>query len=177
MLQPPSPHLRWNSFKLLVQNLGVFRVSADRGTLNDAGANIELKAFINHFQKWTLTSLTIGPQVHETNTEFWVEAFKDLPPLPRVDNVTVIYHYPRPKAFNTDCWGYFDRILTRKDLFPVLKSLHIRSSCGAYQLIPRRWWSICGSLRSIRARGLGPRKSPALERYQWIDLPYVKDRC
>jgi hypothetical protein len=107
-------------------------------------------------KKWALKSLTIVPQSNETNAGFWEEAFNDLPPLPGVDNVTVIYHYSRAKAFKIDCWEYFDHILTRRDLFPALKMMYVRSSCGLQRLSPRRWWAIYGSMPATRARGLGP---------------------
>ena len=144
---------------------------------NDGCSNVESKAFTNHLSKWALTSLTIGPQLHGANTQFWAEAFKDLPPLPCVDNVTIIYHYLKPKAFNTDCWEYFDRVLTRTDLFPALRSVHIRSTCGSCQLIRRRWWSIYNALRTVRRKGLGPCESPAFEPFQRPDFPCVTDKC
>jgi len=114
------------------------------------------QAFIDRFSKWPLKSLSIGPQIHETNAEFWAEAFKDLPQLPRVDNVTILYHYPKPTAFNTYCWEYFNRTLTRTDLFPALQSVYIRTSCGSYRLTSRKWISVFDSLRAIRMRGIGP---------------------
>ena len=90
--------------------------------------------------------------------EFWAEAFKDLPPLPYVDNVTIVYYYPEPKAFNTDCWEYFDRILTRSDLFPALQLMDIQTKCGPYQLCYQKWFSICASLLRVGMKGLGPCK-------------------
>lgn len=114
--------------------------------------------------KWTLESLTIGPQVHETNTKFWEESFKDFPPLPGVDNVTIICNYPSAKSFNTDCWKYFDHLLTRCDLFPALESVDIQSSFGSQQLSPRRWSDITASLRGISRRGLWPRRPPNIYR-------------
>ena len=155
----------------------MLRCAAPRNMNKDCVADIQPKVLLDQLSKWTLTSLTIGPQVQETNTEFWEESFKDLPPLPRVDSVTIIYHYPRLRAFNTYCWEYFDRLLIRRDLFPALKSVHIRASCGSYELIPRRWWAVHSALRGIRARGLGPRKSPTFERYQRANPLCAKDRC
>ena len=113
-------------------------------------------------KKWALKSLTIGPQSNETNIGFWEEAFKDLPPLPGVDNVTIIYNYPRVEAFNTDCWEYFDGILTRRDLFPALKKVHVQASRGSRHLNSRWWRALYGSLRISRQRGLGPCKLLAL---------------
>ena len=82
---------------------------------------------MNHLPKqWTLKSLTIGPHLHEMPTQFWEDAFMDLPPLPSVDNVTIIY--PAARASDSDCRKYFDRLLTRKDLFPALKQVNTRSS-------------------------------------------------
>ena len=104
--------------------------------------------------RWTLKSLTIGPQLHETNTQFWEEAFNDLPPLPRVEDVTIIYNYPTIDAFNTDCWKYFDRLLTRRDLFPALRSVLIQSTPGSPRRHHVRWWEIDNSLRTVRERGL-----------------------
>ena len=111
---------------------------------------------MDNYPKWKLKSLTIGPKVHETNTEFLVEAFKNLPPLAHVDNVAIVYHYPKSNAFNTDCWEYFDRVLSRRDLFPALKSVHLHVSCGLYQLNDnhRKWWSIHSALLEIRRRGI-----------------------
>ena len=111
-------------------------------------------------KKWTLKSLAIGPQVHQTNTEFWEGAFKGLPPLPGVDNVTIIYNYPTAKAFGTDCWEYFDRLLTRWDLFPAIKTVDVQSSIRSQLPSPKRWKDISASLRTIKMRGLWPRKRP-----------------
>ena len=105
-------------------------------------------------KKWTLKSLTVGPQIIETNTQFWEESFRGLPPLPGLDNLTIIYNYPTAKSFNTHCWEYFDRLLPRRDLFPVLESVHIQPSIGAHRTNHRRWWAIYGSLRVVRSRGL-----------------------
>lgn len=123
-------------------------------------------------EKWALKSLTIGPQSNETNTEFWEQAFRGLPPLPGVDSVTIIHNYPRAKAFNTDCWQYFDQTLTRQDLFPALKTVHIQSSCGSQQHSHQRWWAIHGSLRRVRAKGLGPCKLLAFGWDHTIDASY-----
>lgn len=105
-------------------------------------------------KKWTLKSLTIGPQLHETDIGFWEEAFNHLPSLPRVGDVTIVYNYPTVKAFTTDCWTFFDRILTRRDLFPALELVRVYPSIGSQQFSTRRWWLIYGSLRAIRMRGL-----------------------
>ena len=113
---------------------------------------------MNHLSKWTLKSLTIGPQVCETNTEFWVEAFKDLPPLRRVGNVTLAYHYPKSANFNTDFWEYMDSILSRRDLFPALKSVHVQSSCAQSRRDHWLWWGILRSFSTVRTRGIVPRK-------------------
>ena len=109
---------------------------------------------MDHLSKWTLKSLTIGPQIHETDREFWEEAFRGLPPLPGVDNITIIYNYPTARAFNTHCWEYFDRLLSRRDLFPALGSVHVQPSIGARQTNHRRWWAIYSSLRRVRSKGL-----------------------
>jgi len=116
---------------------------------------------MDHLSKeWALKSLTIGPQSNETNAEFWEEAFRGLPPLPSVDNVAIICNYPSARAFNTDCWKYFDRLLTRRDLFPALKSVDVQSSFGSQQLSHRRWLDISASLRTIKREGLWPRRQP-----------------
>ena len=108
--------------------------------------------------EWALKSLTIGPQSNETNLAFLEEAFRGLPPLPSVDNVTVVYNYSRAWRFNTDCWRYFDGILSRRDLFPALEGVHIHSTFGWQKLTSRRWWAISWALRAVRARGIEPRK-------------------
>ena len=114
---------------------------------------------MDHLSKqWSLKSLTIGPQIHETNTQFWEEAFKDLPPLPDVDNITIIYCYPTVKAFNTDCWKYFDRLLIRRDLFPALKSVDVQPSFASQQFSPQKRWDVYASMRATSARGLGPER-------------------
>ena len=112
-----------------------------------------MKAFTDHLSRWTLKSLTIGPQVHETNTEFWEESFKGLQPLPQVDNATIIYNNPSAKAFNTNCWKYFDHLLTRRDLFPALKSVDVQSNLRSHRLCLLRWDAIYTSLRTISLRG------------------------
>jgi len=109
---------------------------------------------MDHLSKWTLKSLTVGPQLHETNTQFWEEAFKGLPPLLAVTNITIVYNYPSAKAVNSDCWEYFDRLLIRRGLFPALESVYVHPSIGSQQFSTRRWWAIYGSLRTLRSRGL-----------------------
>jgi len=119
---------------------------------------------MNHLsKKWTLKSLTIGPHLYETNTQFWEEALKGLPPLPRVGNVTIVYNYPTARAFNTDCWVYFDRILTDQGLFPALESVQAQPSTGSQQFSPRKMWAIYGSLQRVRSKGLMSRKLFAFE--------------
>lgn len=113
---------------------------------------------MDNLSKWNLKSLTIGPQVHETSAEFWEEAFGGLPPLHNVGNVTIIYTYPTAKAFTVDCWKYFDRLLTRQDLFPALDWVDIQSNLRSQQLGPKRWLDITTSLPAIRTKGLWPRR-------------------
>jgi hypothetical protein len=115
---------------------------------------------MGHLSKqWTLKSLTIGPQIHETDAQFWEESFKGLPPLPGVDNVTIIYNYPTVEAFNTDCWEYFDRLLARPDLFPSLKLVYIQPSIRSKKIGYSKWRTIYyGALRTIQSRGLMPCK-------------------
>ena len=115
-------------------------------------------------KKWTLKSLTIGPQLYKTDTQFWREAFNDLPMFPRVGNVTIVYNYPTVRSITTDCWEYFDRILIRKDLFPALKSVQIYPSIGSQEFSRRRWWTIYGSLQGLRSRGLLARELLVFER-------------
>ena len=118
--------------------------------------------------KWALKSLTIGPQSNKTNTVFLEEALKGLPPLPGVDNVTVIhYRHPTEIYSTSNCWKYFDRILTRRDLFPALKKVYVKSDCGS------RWlWNIRDDMRAVTARGFGPRKFLAFGRDHRPDTPY-----
>ena len=107
-------------------------------------------------KKWTVKSLTIGPQLHKTTTRFWEEAFNGLPPLPSVDNVTIVYNYPTIEAFNTDCWEYFDHVLTNRDLFPALVSVQADPSIRSLQPTYNKWWEIRSALRRVRGRGLMP---------------------
>jgi len=108
-------------------------------------------------KKWALKSLTIGPQFDKTDTVFWEEAFRGLPPLPDVDNVTVIHHYPTGVTTLPDFWKYFDRVLTRRDLFPALKEVHVKSDRRSRRLV--RWlWNIRNAMPTIVGRGLGPCK-------------------
>jgi len=108
---------------------------------------------MNHLQnKWALKSLTIGPQSNKTNPVFWGEALKGLPPLPEVDNVTVIHHYNTDISSMTDRWEYFDRILSRRDLFPALKKVYVESDCGS-----QWWWNIRHAMPAVAMR-LGPRR-------------------
>ena len=101
-------------------------------------------------KKWTLNSLTIGPQLHKTNTQFWEEALNGLPPLPRVEKVTIVHNY----TAKTDCWRCFDRILSRRDLFPALKSVRIRPSIGRVHFSLERWRDVNSFFSGIRSRGL-----------------------
>ena len=122
--------------------------------------------FIDHLsKKWTLKSLTIGPQLCETNTQFWEEALNNLPPLPCVANVTIVYNFPTAKAVNTDCWQYFDRILTRRTLFPALEWVKVQPSIGSQLFSPKRWLAVYDSLRGVTSRRLLTCKLLALERY------------
>ena len=139
----------------------------------DRSTDIKSEAFVGHFSKWPLTSLTIGPQSHETNAEFLVEAFKDLPSLPRVDNFLIIYHFTRSDTFETDCWEYFNRTLTRTDLFPALKSVYVQPRCSVFRLALLKWGYICDSLWDIETKGLGPRKLLSLERGQKVTFIFV----
>ena len=108
-------------------------------------------------KKWSVKSLTIGPQLHETDIRFWEESFDGLPPLPSVDNVTIVYNYPTVEAFNTDCWEYFDRVLTNRDLFPALVSVRVDPSIRSLKGVTyNRWWDIRGALFRVRGRGLMP---------------------
>lgn len=173
-MQQQSLHRGWNISKWHASNRKVFKVGTHRGTLNYDGSDIRSQAFIELFsRKWTLKSLTIGPQRHR-DTKFWVEAFKDLPPLPCVDSVTIIYHIPRPGTYNVDCWGYFDRTLARRDIFPALKSVYVRVTYGSYQLDCYRWRNILYSFQLIRAMRIGPCKPPVFEADQGTDPPYER---
>lgn len=172
-MQQQYPHHEWNNSKWRASNRRVFKVSTRRRTLNYDGFDINSEAFVDLFsRKWTLKSLTIGPQRHQ-DIEFWLQAFKDLPPLPCVDNVTIIYHYRGINAFNTASWRHFDRMLARRDLFPALKSVHIRSSYGPHHVYAGDWWSIYCSFQEIRGRGLGLCKLLAFEKDQGTDPPYA----
>ena len=119
---------------------------------------------MKHLSKWTLKSLTIGPQLHKTNTEFWVEALKGFPSLPRVDNVTMIYRYPEYEDYNTKFWEYMNSILSRKDLVPTLESVHVRFSSGPSHRLDMLWRNLQSSLRSIKRRGVIPCELFALRR-------------
>ena len=103
----------------------------------------------NLSKRWALKSLTIGPQIHETDAQFWEEAFEGLPPLPGVDNLTIIYNYPSVKAFNTDCWEYFDRLVTRRDLFPALRLMDIQPRIRSQELSPLKQSAIHNALSAI----------------------------
>jgi len=120
-------------------------------------------------KKWSVKSLTIGPHLHKTNTQFWEQAFNGLPPLPSVDNVTIVYNYPTIEAFNTDCWVYFDRVLTNRDLFPALVSVRVDPSIRSLKSTYSRWWEIRGALHRVRGRGLMPGESLAFERNHRAD--------
>jgi len=117
---------------------------------------------MNHLSKWTLKSLTIGPHLHETSARFWEEALCGLPPLPTVNNVTIVYNYPMAGVNDADCWQYFDRMLTRQDLFPALGSVRVQESIGSSDYGHPR--TLCHSLRKIRERGLLTCKSLTFER-------------
>jgi len=129
---------------------------------------------MDHLSRWTLKSLTIGPQLHKTNTQFWEEAFNGLPPLPRVDNVTIVYTYPTAEEFNTDCWEYFDRVLIRRDLFPALRSVQARAS-AVKSLNYYNRQIILGhmhhALRGVTGRGLLTGNSLAFQRDREPDSP------
>ena len=119
-------------------------------------------------KKWRLKSLTIGPQPRKTNTQFWEEALNGLPPLPHVANVIIVHNY----AVNSECWRYFDRILTRRDLFPALESVWARPGIGRPGFSYERWWEISCAFRGIRSRGLTIRKVLAFERDSKTDSRY-----
>jgi len=113
-------------------------------------------------KKWTLKSLAIE-QHRETNTRFWEDALKDLPPLPRVGNVTIIYHSPTTTTHSRDFWQYFDQLLARRDLFPALESVKVRPSIRSQRFGIYRWLAIYSSLRGIRSRGTMPSTLLAFE--------------
>ena len=113
-------------------------------------------------KKWTLKSLTIGPQFNKTDTVFWEEALRGLPPLPDVDNVTVI-HYPEDVIAIPDFWKHFDHVLTRRDLFPTLKGVYVQSRSRSRNFI--RWlWNIRNAMPTIVGKGLSPCKLLAFGR-------------
>ena len=118
-------------------------------------SNTKSTAFMGHFSssKWALKSLTIGPQFCEMRTGFWVEAFKNLPRLTRVDDVTIVYRCSLYATVDTERWVYFNSVLSRRDLFPALKSVHVRISCGLFARGPE-WATVSISLEGIRRRGV-----------------------
>ena len=131
---------------------------------------------MGHFlERWTLKSLTIGPQIHKTDARFWEDAFMGLPPLPGVDNVTIIYNYPTFKAFNTHCWVYFDHLLTRRDLFRALKRVYIQPSIKSRQLSSSKRLAVYGALRAVALRMLMHVycKLLVFERYHGTDSQYT----
>ena len=111
-------------------------------------------------KKWTLKSLTIGPQPRKTSNQFLEEALNGLPPLPHVANVTIVHNY----AGNNDYWRYFDRILSRRDLFPALEYVWARPGIGRPGFSYERWWEISCAFNGLRSRGLTIRKVLAFER-------------
>ena len=117
--------------------------------------------------KWALKSLTIGPQFDKTDIVFWEEAFEDLPPLLDVDNVTIIHHYFGAAAFNIDFWKYFDHVLTRRDLFPALKTVYVWSDCA-----PLSRQVIYNSMPTVMMKRLGPRKFLAFGQDYRTNAPY-----
>ena len=122
---------------------------------------------MDHLSKWTLKSLTIGPQLLPTKARFWERAFSDLPPLPGVVDVTIVYKYCKVEALypNTDCWEYFDRVLIRRDLFPALASVQAHAMSPDYGHQPH----IHHYLRRVRKRGLLTSESLAFERDHGVD--------
>jgi len=127
---------------------------------------------MDHFRnKWALRSLTIGPQFNRTNTVFWEGALKGLPPLPGVDSVTVIHRFPTDGSSITDCWKYFDRILTCRDLFPALKKVYVQSLPGSRT--GNHWlWCISDVMTAVKESRLGPGKLFAFGRDHRTDTPY-----
>lgn len=120
-------------------------------------------------KKWTLKSLTIGPQPRKTNTQFWEEALNGLPPLPHVGNFTMVHNY----AVNTEFWRYFDRMLIRRDLFPALNYVRAQPGVGRPGFSFDRWWDISSCFYGLRStRGLPIRKLLTFERDHKTDSPY-----
>ena len=117
--------------------------------------------------KWTLKSLTIGPQPYETNTQFWEKALSGLSPLPNVGEVTIIHNYPTTEDVNTDCWVYFDRILTRRDLFPALRSVRVQPTIGWSRFGDQRWLEVWYSFRGLQSSGSIVRKFPCVRARLW----------
>lgn len=119
-------------------------------------------------KKWTLKSLTIGPQPRKTSTQFWEEALNGLPPLPHVSHVTIMHKY----SVNTEFWKYFNRTLARRDLFPALESVRVQPGIGRPGFSFERWWEIFTTLYGLRSRGVTVRKSLAFGRDRKTDFPY-----
>ena len=84
--------------------------------------------------RWSLESLTVGPLSCETDADFWHDAFRDFPTVPRLKEVTIIYYYQNIDSFDLRCWAYFNTHFCRKDLFPQSMRVEIQVTIESARL-------------------------------------------
>ncbi|KAF9648037.1 hypothetical protein BDM02DRAFT_2453879 [Thelephora ganbajun] len=108
------------------------------------------QAFLNPMKKWPLESLTIGPISHATDRAYWHDAFQNFQTVPRLKELTIIYYYPNLNTFDVNCWGYFDSLFCRRDIFPRLRQVNIRITIQSSPPNRKQEEALLSTLYSIR---------------------------
>jgi hypothetical protein len=102
-------------------------------------------------KKWTLESLTIGPQTHMTNYSFWHDAFQNFPPSPHMRELAIVYHYRNVRAFDPSCWVYFDSLFSRRDIFPRFMKVDVHATIRSSSFSYEQRQALYGALYSLRS--------------------------
>src|SRR5258708_3045849 len=100
--------------------------------------------------RWSLESLTVGPLSCRTDADFWHDAFRNFPAVPRLKEVTIIYYYQNTNTFDMGCWAYFNTHFCRKDLFLQSMGVEIQVTIRSERLNYRQGWDLAATLSPLR---------------------------
>ena len=101
-------------------------------------------------EKWTLESLTIGPQTHTTNYSFWHDAFQNFPASPHMRELAIVYHYRNARAFDRSCWVYFSGLFSRADIIRGSMQVDIYATIRSSSISYEQRQALYGALYSLR---------------------------
>ena len=122
-------------------------------------------------KKWTLKSLTIGPQKHEINVQYWKEAFRNSPPLR-----SGRFHHHISKTTPRRMRLILIVGNTTSTICSPVK-VHIRPSCRSQRASFETCCAIHDSLLKIRTMGLGLCRLSAFKQDHRTDTLYETRVC